>query len=129
MNVAWHGHYLAYFEHGRTELLRSLGVTYRAVEDAGTLLMVVEAGVKYERPARYDDLLTVRTRLTEARHVRLRFEYEVLRDGERLARGHTVLAAADAGGKPRRLPAELMALLGAPERGARQGPGPASKDR
>ena len=108
MGVAYHGHYLVYFEHGRTELLRSLGVTYRAVEEAGTLLMVVEAGLRYERPARYDDVLTVRTWLAEVRRVRLRFEYEVLRDGERLASGHTVLAAADVDGRPRRLPAEIV---------------------
>ncbi len=113
MGVAYHGHYLVYFEQGRTELLRSLGVTYRAVEEAGTLLMVVEAAVKYERPAHYDDLLTVRTRLTQVRRVRLSFEYEVLRDGIRLATGHTVLAAADANGRPRRLPVDLLARMGA----------------
>jgi acyl-CoA thioester hydrolase len=129
MNVAWHGHYLAWFEHGRTQMLRSLGVTYREIEDAGTLLMVVDTGVRYERPAGYDDLLTVRTRLTEVRRVRLRFEYEVVKDGERLARGHTVLAATDDSGRPRRLPAALLERMGVSGRAGRQAPGPASKDR
>lgn len=112
MGVVYHGHYLVYFEQGRTELLRSLGVTYRAVEDAGTLLVVVDTGVRYDRPARYDDLLTVATRLVKLGRVRLRFEYEVLREGERLATGHTVLASTDSAGRPKRLPADLLERMG-----------------
>ncbi len=114
MGVVYHGHYLVYFELGRTALLRACGVTYRDVEDAGTLLVVVDTRVKYERPARYDDLLTVKTRLVEVRRVRLRFEYELSRGPERLASGYTVLASTGADGRPKRLPPELgTSLLGA----------------
>jgi acyl-CoA thioester hydrolase len=121
MGVVYHGHYLVYFELGRTELLRSLGSTYREVEEAGTLLVVVETGLRFHRPARYDDDLTVRTRLGSARGVRMRFEYEVRRGGERLASGHTVLAATDPSGRPRRLPAVLQRLVGAPQASGRMG--------
>ena len=105
MAVVYHANYLVYFEQGRTEYLRSLGGTYRRLEEEGTLLVVVETGVKHHRPARYDDLLTVRTRLSDLRAVRMRFDYEVLLDGERLASGFTVLASTDSAGRPRRLPA------------------------
>jgi acyl-CoA thioester hydrolase len=111
MGVVYHGHFLAYFEDGRTELLRSLGATYRDMEDAGHLLMVVEAGVRYRRPAHYDDSLVVRTRLADVRPVRMRFEYEIRRDGDCLATGHTVLACTDPDGRPCRLPASLRALV------------------
>jgi acyl-CoA thioester hydrolase len=114
MGVAYHAHYLVWFEHGRTEFLRSLGGTYRRLEEEGTLLMVVETGVRHHKPATYDDLITVRTRLAELRPVRMRFEYEVHRDGELLATGFTVLAATDPDGRPRRTPADFReAIAGA----------------
>jgi acyl-CoA thioester hydrolase len=105
MNVAYHAHYLVWFEHGRTEYLRSLGGTYRALEEEGTLLVVVESGVRHLGSAGYDDLLRVRTRLAEVRGVRMRFEYEIRREDERLATGFTVLASCDETGRPCRLPA------------------------
>ncbi len=111
MGVVYHGHYLVYFEDGRTELLRSLGATYRAIEEAGTLLMVVEAGLRFHKPAHYDDDLRVLTHLASVRGVRLRFEYEVRRGDDHLASGHTVLACADASGRPRRPPADLARLF------------------
>ncbi len=92
MGVVHHRHYLTYFEHGRTEMLRDLGASYAAVEDAGTLLVVVETGVRYMRPGHYEDDLTIRTRLAEARGVRVRFAYEIRRMGVLLATGFTVLA-------------------------------------
>ncbi len=112
MGFVYHGHYLVYFETGRTELLRSLGATYRELEDQGTLLVVVETGQRFLAPAGYDDELVIRTVLAEVKGVRLRFEYEVLRDGERLTTGHTVLASCGPDGRPRRLPTRLKALLG-----------------
>ena len=113
MGVVYHANYLAYFEIGRTEFLRQLGRSYRAVEEGGMLLLVADAGLKFLRPAGYDDDLRVRTRLTELTGVRLRFEYEVLRpaDGTLVATGHTTLASADPSGRPMRLPAEIRALL------------------
>ena len=104
MGYAYHANYLVFFENGRTELLRSLGETYRRLEDEGTLLVVVETGVRHVRPAAYDDLVTVRTTLSELRGVRMRFDYELVREGEVLATGFTVLAATDPSGRPCRIP-------------------------
>lgn len=113
MGVVYHANYLAYFEIGRTEFLRHLGRSYRAVEEAGLLLVVADAGLRFRRPANYDDDLRVRTRLAELTGIRLRFEYEVVRpaDGALIATGHTTLASADPAGRPVRLPAELRAML------------------
>lgn len=105
MGYAYHANYLVFFEMGRTEMLRSMGETYRRLEEEGTLLVVVETGVRHIRPATYDDLVTVHTRLAELRGVRMRFDYELRRDGDTLATGFTVLAATDPRGKPCRIPA------------------------
>ena len=113
MGVVYHANYLAYFEQGRTELLRSLGRAYREVEEEGLRLVVADAGLKFHRPAGYDDLLRVRTRLASISGVRMRFEYEVDRplDGVLVASGHTTLASTDAQGRPTRLPEDLRATI------------------
>jgi acyl-CoA thioester hydrolase len=120
MGVVYHGHYIVYFELGRTEMLRSMGATYREVEDSGTLLVVVETGLTFRAPARYDDLLTIRTHLVSVQGVRLRFEYEVLRGRRHLTSGFTVLAACDPKGRPRRMPPGLAILMQAGTPGAEQ---------
>jgi acyl-CoA thioester hydrolase len=135
MGVVYHAHYLVYFEQGRTELLRSLGGTYRGLEDEGNLLVVVESGVKHFRPASYDDLLVVSTRLAEVRGVRMRFEYAVRRGEDLLAEGFTVLASTDRAGRPRRLPPPLAALRTGPAGrsdgadGVEGGPGASARAR
>lgn len=111
MGVVHHPQYLGYFEQGRTEYLRSAGGSYRALEDSGTLLMVVEVGVRYLKPARYDEVVTVRTRIESMGPVRLRFEYEVVRGADLLATGHTVLAACDRDGRPCRMPDTFRDVL------------------
>ncbi len=128
MGYLWHGHYLALFEEARTDWLRSRGFSYRALEDAGTLLVVVETGVRYLKPGGYEDELVIRCRAVEATGACLRLEYEVRRDDVRLATGFTVLASADRRGRPRRLPEELRALVepnlgGAPGGGTVAAPG------
>jgi acyl-CoA thioester hydrolase len=114
MGVVYHGHYLVYFEQGRTEFMRSLGATYRQVEESGTLLVVVETGLKFLQPARYDDELTIRTRLALRRGVRLRFEYTICRGEKILVTGFTVLASCDLSGRPRRMPEALVDLVPPP---------------
>ena len=104
MGVVYHAHYLPFFEQGRTDWLRDRGQTYRGMEEAGYLLLVVEVGIRYHAPAHYDDVLVVTTRIAEQRAVRMRFEYEITRDGVPIASGHTVLACADKSGRPRRIP-------------------------
>lgn len=113
MGVAHHASYLVWFEAGRTEYIRQRGRSYAEVEKEGWLLVVVEARCRYRRPARYDDVLTVRTRLRALRPATLVFGYEVFRraDGEVLADGFTVHAAVDRTGRPRRIPDEIRRLL------------------
>jgi acyl-CoA thioester hydrolase len=113
MGVVYHSHYLPYFEVGRTEFLRSLGRTYLEVEESGMLLVVADAGLKFHKPAGYDDVLRIRTRLASASGVRLVFEYEVDRpaDGTRIATGHTTLAACDRSGRVMRIPQALLGHL------------------
>jgi len=113
MGVAWHGSYFAWFEVGRTDLLRERGMSYRELEQRDLFLPVVEARAAYRRPARYDDALAVHTRLASHSGARVAFEYEVRRDDEDapIATGFTAHAAIDGRGRPRRLPAELRRLL------------------
>ena len=113
MGVAWHGSYFAWFEVGRTDLLRERGMTYRELEQQDLFLPVVEARARYTRPARYDDALLIRTRVASHSGARLAFEYEVCREAEPspLATGFTAHAAIDGRGKPRRLPPGLRRLL------------------
>jgi acyl-CoA thioester hydrolase len=103
-----HANYFTYFELGRTELLRSLGMSYRQVEDAGYLLVVVEIGCEYFLPASFDDVLTLRTTEVRIKGARIEHRYEVFRDSELLARGHSVVACIDRTGKPKRIPDWLL---------------------
>jgi acyl-CoA thioester hydrolase len=118
MGVAYYANYLVWFEVGRTDWLRQAGATYRDMEqDDGVALPVIEAHCEYRRPSRYDDELTIATRATMITPVRVRFDYDVLRAGDDgpLAVGYTVHASVDAGGRPKRLPARVRALLRSPE--------------
>ncbi len=108
MGVVYHASYFAYFEVGRTEWLRARGIRYRDLEERGIALVVVEASARYHAPARYDDLLAVRTRLASLARATIEFSYEVARGGEVLVEGATRLACVDAAsGRPRRLPEEV----------------------
>ena len=113
MGVAWHGEYLAWFEVGRTDLLRGCGCSYRELEAEGLRLPVIEVQARYLRPALYDDVLEIRTRLTEIAGARVSFDYEVRRQGtdDPLAVGSTAHAAIDLKGRPRRIPQELLRKL------------------
>ncbi|HSK84524.1 MAG TPA: thioesterase family protein [Rubrobacter sp.] len=103
--------YLSYFEVGRVEWLRATGHSYRDMERQGRGLVVVEALLHYRRPAYFDDELTLSTHLAELGKISLRFDYEVLRDGDVLVTGHTRHACIDlASGKPVRMPEELLGL-------------------
>jgi acyl-CoA thioester hydrolase len=107
MGFLHHANYLVYFEQARTELLRSRGLTYKDLEDQGYLLVLVKLQVRYRSPARYDDLLTVRTTVSRATAVRIDHRYEVLREGALLAEGNTTLACVDRHGRLQRLPEVL----------------------
>ena len=104
MGLLHHANYLVYFEQARTELLRTFGATYKDLEDQGYLLVLTKVEVRYKRPARYDDLLTVKTFVEKTTAVRIDHRYEVLRDGELLAEGSSTLACVDRTGRPQALP-------------------------
>jgi acyl-CoA thioester hydrolase len=108
MGLLHHANYLVYFEQGRTELLRSLGIAYKDLEDKGYLLVLAKAEVRYRSPARYDDLLSLRTTVVRTTPVRIDHRYELLRDGLLLAEGNTTLACVDREGKLQALPEFLM---------------------
>jgi len=113
MGVVYYANYLVWFEVGRTDLLRSLGWTYREMEAAGISLPVIEAHCEYQRPARYDDELEVRTEGEMLSAVRMRFRYTIVRaaDGVVAAAGHTVHAAVDGSGRPCRLPGRIREVF------------------
>lgn len=104
MGLLHHANYLVYFEQARTELLRQIGYTYRDMEDAGFLLVLTKVEVKYRQPARYDELLTIRTSVVRTTPIRIEHKYEVIRDSQLIAEGATTLACVDREGKIQQLP-------------------------
>jgi acyl-CoA thioester hydrolase len=113
MGVVYYAHYLVWFEVGRTDWLRDTGWTYRAMEEDGVGLPVIEARCEYKSGARYDDELAIKTTARLLSPIRLAFDYDVVRtaDGQSIALGHTVHAAVDRTGRPVRLPARVRDLL------------------
>src|SRR5438093_1119963 len=104
MGLLHHANYLIYFEQGRTELLRSQGLAYKDLEDQGYLLVLTRAEIKYRSPARYDELLTLRTTVERTTAVRIDHCYELSRDGVLIAQGGTTLACVDRDGRVQALP-------------------------
>lgn len=116
MGVVYHANYLVYFEEGRTRLMESLGLPYAELERRGYGLVVRKAALRYRAPARYAELLTVRTWVERLGGASVSFAYEVLRasDRQKLAEGSTELACVDLS-RPERpvcmLPDELRARI------------------
>lgn len=104
MGFLHHGNYFALFEMGRTELLRAQGGNYRRMEEAGLFMVVVSAECKYRKPARYDDVLVLQTRVAKVTPAKLEHEYRLYRDGELLTEARTVLACVDRAGNVQRIP-------------------------
>jgi acyl-CoA thioester hydrolase len=112
MGVVYNGVYFEYFETGRTEMLRELGLPYSSIEQTGVMLPVLEAAAKFHQPARYDDLLTVITFLREPVSVRMRMEYEIRRGEELLVTGTTLHAFTTIDTfRPVRPPREFVELI------------------
>ena len=102
MGVVYYGNYYTWFEVGRDEFLRSLGITCKELENKNVLLPVIESGCKYLGSAKYDDEILIKTKLTELKGVRLKFQYEICRkeDNALLATGFTKHAFVDKELKP-----------------------------
>jgi len=113
MGFLHHANFLSYFEMGRTELFRAQGGDYRKMEEGGHFFVVVELNVKYRAPARFDDLLTLRTRLVRVTPAKLIHDYRLTRDdGTLLAEAESVIACVDRGGRVQRMTRELLGLPG-----------------
>jgi acyl-CoA thioester hydrolase len=117
MGVVHHTVYPVWFEMGRTELLRSTGRTYRNMEQAGLLLAVVKLEVTYKQPARYDDLVQLRTTLARVGAVKVEHSYELWRGEDLLVSGATVLACIDRSGRAKPMPEGLLTDPPAPAPG------------
>ena len=107
MGVVYYGNYFTWFEIGRVELCRKLGFEYKRMEiDDGCFLVVAKASCRYKRPARFDDLLVIRTRVAESRRRTVSFGYEIVdrASGEILATGETHHVICDSQGRVKSLP-------------------------
>jgi len=102
MGLAYNGHYLTWFEVGRTELLRDNDLSYHEMEIEGYRLPLIEAGVKYLKPAFYDDVLIIKTWLAGKPGLRVRINYEIWRNDDRLATGFTEHVFTDERLKPKK---------------------------
>jgi acyl-CoA thioester hydrolase len=113
MGVVYHARYLVWLDVARTEHLRSSGMSYRDLEDAGLRLAVSEAAIRYRRPARYDDPLRVRCWVREASTRQVVFGYAVehAEAGRLLATARTSLLALDRGMSLARLPDDVRRVL------------------
>jgi len=96
MGVVYHGNYAQYFEMGRVEWLRNMGVSYKWMEENGVMLPVVSLTMNYKKPARYDDLITVRTIFKSQTSVKIEFDYEIYNESQELLTiAHSVLVFVD----------------------------------
>jgi acyl-CoA thioester hydrolase len=116
MGVVYHANYLVWFEVGRVELMRALGAEYKKMEaDEDCHIVVADAYCRYHHAARYDEVLRIRTRISESRNRIVKFAYEVFRDtdGELLATGATTHIICGRNGRPKLLPQKYRVLLAA----------------
>lgn len=109
MKYCYYGNYAQYFEVGRTDWLRKMGVTYREMEEQGIMLPVTDLKVKYIKPAIYDDLLTIKTTVTKKPTAKIEFFYEIMREEELITTGETTLVFIDIKkNKPMRAPSYIL---------------------
>lgn len=113
MGVVYHMNYIRWFEIGRTELMRELGVVYADLEKEGYLLPVIELYCHYHSPARYDQVIRVETKIAFLRRASIRFEYEIRDEtGEKLlVEGSSLHAFINGKGKIVRPPPEVAAII------------------
>jgi acyl-CoA thioester hydrolase len=96
MGVVYHGNYAQYFEMGRVEWLRNLGISYKWMEENGIMLPVVSLNINYKKPARYDDFLRVKTVFKSQTSVKIEFDYEIYNEkGELLTIANSILVFVD----------------------------------
>ena len=119
MGVVYYGNYPQYLELGRVEWLRAIGLTYKEMEAEGIMMPVVSLQIQYKKPALYDELITIRTKLKDLPSTKIEFDYEIMNEkGELLSTANTILVFVDAKTfRPVRCPEKVLDLI----RGAREG--------
>src|SRR5579863_5136120 len=128
MGVVYHANYLIWFEVGRVELIRALGIEYRRMEiEDDCQIVVADAHCRYHQSAKYDEVLRVRTRIVESKNRLIRFSYEIFREADEqlLATGETLHVICGSNGKPKVLPEKYRNVfnsVAAPQTGKAQGP-------
>ena len=114
MGVVYHGNYFVWFEVGRVELIRALGIEYKRMEiEDDCHIVVADAHCRYHHSARYDELLRIRTRISESRNRLVRFSYQVFRDADNklLATGETSHVICGSNGRPKLLPEKYRSVF------------------
>jgi len=104
MGYLHHANYFTYFETGRIELFRSKGGSYREMEENGLFMVVARLSCQFRAPARYDDILRLRTRITRVTPAKIEHAYELFREKELLATADSVLACVNRGGSVQTIP-------------------------
>ena len=115
MGMVYHANYFVWFEVGRVELMRALGIEYKRMEiEDDCHIVVADVRCRYHASALYDEVIRIRTSISESRNRTIRFAYEVFRDSddELLAIGETLHVICGSNGKPKLLPEEYRAILG-----------------
>jgi acyl-CoA thioester hydrolase len=115
MGVVYHGSYVPYFEMGRVEWLRNKGVSYKSLEETGIAMPIASMTLNYKKPARYDDLLTIKTSLKSYSSVKIEFECEIWNQkGELLTTASFLLVFVDVKvGRPTLPPAYILDIINA----------------
>jgi acyl-CoA thioester hydrolase len=111
MGMVYYANYLRYFERGRTELLRQIGINYKELEEKGFYLPVLTAECKYISPAKYDDVIIIETRIQEVTAASITCYYEVKLDEKLLVIGKTKHAFVNKDLKPVRIPKDIKEIL------------------
>ncbi|RKE95061.1 acyl-CoA thioesterase [Ichthyenterobacterium magnum] len=113
MGIVYHGNYVQYFEIGRTEWLRKMGLSYKEMENQGIMLPVISLLINYKKSARYDDLIKVKTQLKKMPSARIEFDYEITNENDEiLTTGNSVLVFMDVNkNRPTRCPQYILDKL------------------
>ena len=113
MGVVYYGNYPQYLELGRVEWLRAIGLPYKEMEAEGIMMPVVSLQIQYKKPALYDELITIRTKLKDLPSTKIEFDYEILNEkGELLSTANTILVFVDAKTfRPVRCPEKVLDLI------------------
>jgi acyl-CoA thioester hydrolase len=113
MQYVYYGNYAIYYEVGRVEALRQLGLSYKDLEDSGIMMPVIESHSFYQKPAKYDELLTIIITIPQLPLIKIKFEYEIFAEnGDRIHSGKTTLVFVNKNtGKPTKAPDAMIKLL------------------